>query len=629
MPSLLQHNLERLPPKLRARVEAHIASTQGQRYETVSSENGWPIARIPQENGLYHTNSLLDPWSEASRWADSVHYDHTRVSILYGCSFGYPLLEYIKRKKPYTTALIFEQDLCLFYTMLCELDLAPLLEAPDCRLLVGGVEQLQEQLEDALTGELILHSSRLDCHFTPLAHRNQKEAYLQLHEWWMDILNLAVSSVGNSVHDTLIGLLNTIDNAEAIIRSPRLSAMRGAFRGVPAFIIANGPSLDRNMEQLRGAVGRSLMLTAESALRPCLARGIVPDAICVTERSPDVYHFHFAAEPLPEQVALVGLTLLDPRIPSSMPGPWIPVFRRLETSTHWVQRAIMESGEALKGGSSSAHLAFEFALWAGADPIIFVGQDLAFGPELATHSTQSIYAKAQLAGHVQALRSQQLYEVPGLNGQPVQTTRLWLEFKSWFEQHISLNPDRQYIDATEGGAVIQGTVPMTLQEAVQRYCTNKLDQRLTALALAAAPTEEALWLPQRKKRLLQQCADIQAQLLTAAALAEEDVGNCLIIEQACRLHERYPHALMPSFVEQLIQEQGIAYTRYAAPEISTYMQPLLLAYHTRIDNLGEITSLAQMREMNGIQMEMFQAISEMCRALSDLLGLAGQRLDRN
>lgn len=624
--SLLRHNMERLPAKLRELVESHISNTQGQRYETIPTQSGWPVARITEENGHFHTNSLLDPWSEASRWADSVPYDHTRISIIYGCGFGYPLLEYWKRRKPYTTVLIFEQDLCLFYTMLCELDLVPLLETAACRFLVGGIDELQTQLDDIITGELVLHSSRLDCHFTPLAHRNRKATYLHLHQWWMGIMQLMVSSVGNSVHDTLIGLLNTLDNVEAIIRSPRLRALRGAFQGVPAFIVANGPSLDRNIEQLRAAAGHSLILTAESALRPCLARGIVPDAICVTERSPDVYQYHFSAEPLPDEVALIGLTLLDPRIPATVTGPWIPVFRRLETSTHWVQRAILESGEALKGGSSSAHLAFEFALWSGADPIILVGQDLAFGSDLATHSTQSIYAEERLAQQVQALRDQPLYEVPGVHGHPVQTTRLWLEFKSWFEQQIALYPGRRFIDATEGGAMIEGTELMTLQEAVQQYCTVQLEQRLSALGRAAAPAEETLWLPERMARLLQQCALLQKQLLAAAELADEDRKSCLMIGQACQLQAAHPETTLPLFVEQLIRVLSDAYVRYTAPEISTYMQPLLLAYQTRINSLGEISSLALLRDMNRIQQEMFEAIRDTCRVLSEMLGLARDRI---
>ncbi|MCK9907423.1 DUF115 domain-containing protein, partial [Frankia sp. Cpl3] len=72
--------------------------------------------------------------------------------------------------------------------------------------------------------------------------------------------------------------------------------------------------------------------------------------------------------------------MIDPRIQREFPGPWVPVFRRYETTSQWINEAISD-GCGLHGGGSSAHLAFEFALWVGANPIIFVGQDLAFGPD--------------------------------------------------------------------------------------------------------------------------------------------------------------------------------------------------------------------------------------------------------
>ncbi len=81
-----------------------------------------------------------------------------------------------------------------------------------------------------------MQSSRLTAHFTWLAHRNEKEKYLGLHEWFLNTLELMIGSIGNSIHDTLAGLYNTMENAEAIVQSPRLASLRGAFKGKPALL---------------------------------------------------------------------------------------------------------------------------------------------------------------------------------------------------------------------------------------------------------------------------------------------------------------------------------------------------------------------------------------------------------
>ena len=48
-------------------------------------------------------------------------------------------------------------------------------------------------------------------------------------------------------------------------------------------------------------------------------------------------------------------------------------------------------------------------------------------------------------------------------------------FKACFENLASVYSDIQIIDATEGGALIENTIVMTLQEAIDRYCTTEYD----------------------------------------------------------------------------------------------------------------------------------------------------------
>ncbi|MBJ6359983.1 motility associated factor glycosyltransferase family protein [Paenibacillus sp. GCM10012307] len=625
---VLQQNLDYVQDELRALLEPYVSGESGDPLEVAHAENGSPVARLATEGGIIHSNSLIHPEAEASRWAESVQYSDTRISLVYGSGFGYPLLEYVKRKKPYTQTLFIERDIRLFYTMLCHVDIRPLLEDGSCRFLVGSIPQIQSQLQYVMTGDFLLQSSKLTAHFTWLAHRNEKEPYLELHQWFMNTLELMIASIGNSIHDTLAGLYNTMENAEAIIKAPRLASLRGAFKGKPAIIVSNGPSLDHNIDHLRQAAGKALIITAESALRPCLERGILPDAMSVTERSPDVYHYHFANQKLPPSLALIGLTVIDPRIPTSTEGPWVPVFRRLENSARWIQHAIMESGEALKGGSSSAHLAFEFALWTGADPIIFIGQDLAFGPDKATHSRQSVYSEDRLLGQVQALQNQPAYEVPGANGGMVRTTKLWHEFKSWFEQQISLHPATRFIDATEGGAYIRGTELMTLQEAAASFCVEPLETSLHDYLLGCTPSAsgEELWLDDRLQELRLRCEALRRKFLLLTERAEEDLRSCRLIDKACSLHQSYPNTEIPAYIEALIRAQSDVYHNYTDPDVSTYMQPLLFAYQKKINDLGEIDSMELLRQMNSLRSSMLQAITESCSLIARQLRQAGNRV---
>jgi len=73
----------------------------------------------------------------------------------------------------------------------------------------------------------------------------------------------------------------TVTLLNAIARWPSVAALGDRFAGVPMVIVAPGPSLARNIDQLRGLHGRAIITAFSHSLRPVLAAGVVPDLICL------------------------------------------------------------------------------------------------------------------------------------------------------------------------------------------------------------------------------------------------------------------------------------------------------------------------------------------------------------
>lgn len=66
--------------------------------------------------------------------------------------------------------------------------------------------------------------------------------------------------------------------------------------------------------------------------------------------------------------------------------------------------------------------------------------------------------------------------VKDIYGNDIQTTRQLFSFLTWFENEIKLyNGKIEFIDATEGGAKIEGTQVMALSEAIKKYCYKEID----------------------------------------------------------------------------------------------------------------------------------------------------------
>ncbi len=80
-------------------------------------------------------------------------------------------------------------------------------------------------------------------------------------------------------------LLNTLKNLPAIASEGDVDALKGAFTDVPAIVVGAGPSLDRNLDLLRRASSRSIIIAVDTALRPLLTAGIVPHVVVAVDPS--------------------------------------------------------------------------------------------------------------------------------------------------------------------------------------------------------------------------------------------------------------------------------------------------------------------------------------------------------
>jgi hypothetical protein len=158
----------------------------------------------------------------------------------------------------------------------------------------------------------------------------------------------------------------------------------------------------------------------------------------------------------------------------------------------------------LPAGATVAHLAFYLAVFMGCDPIIFVGQDLAFTghvfytpgveihrswrSEINRFNTMEQKEWDRIARNRPILR-----KVAGHDGRPLYTDELLCTYLEQFEKDVAALP-RRIINATEGGAHIRGTTAMTLREAVATHCPMQIDPpRFAYLDSVEWRNESRLW----------------------------------------------------------------------------------------------------------------------------------------
>jgi hypothetical protein len=140
--------------------------------------------------------------------------------------------------------------------------------------------------------------------------------------------------------------------------------------------------------------------------------------------------------------------------------------------------------ERLPAGATVAHLAYYLAEYIGADPIIFLGQDLGFSDGLCyTPGTSyedvwrpelSRFCSLEMKQWEQIVRDRPiLRRIPDHRGNAMYTEERLFSYLQQFERDFSRST-RRIIDATEGGALKRGATVMTFADAIAQFCNEPL-----------------------------------------------------------------------------------------------------------------------------------------------------------
>ena len=113
--------------------------------------------------------------------------------------------------------------------------------------------------------------------------------------------------------------------------------------------------------------------------------------------------------------------------------------------------------DLLPTGGSVATSAYKVARLLGSNPIVMIGQDLAYSN--GQKRTEGYAFDA--AVRINKMSEKPTFSIDGYGGKgKVETDGALLLFKTWFENEFSLAPDVTIFNCTEGGADIKGSAPV-------------------------------------------------------------------------------------------------------------------------------------------------------------------------
>ncbi|URA09441.1 motility associated factor glycosyltransferase family protein [Thermospira aquatica] len=267
---------------------------------------------------------------------------------------------------------------------------------------------------------------------------------------------------------------NVLKNSVFYPVLPGVKELFGSGKGYPAVIIGAGPSLVKNASLLKEAKKRHWILIATDTVLSYLDRvGIEADFVVSVDPQDKNALYLLAAKQRPFLILDSGASFLTlvhyPLDRVFLYDTVLPVYRVF--SHLWG-----EKGELQCGGSVST-TAFDFAVQLGCEPLVFVGQDLAYSWR-QTHTPHNILEDKLLAS-VDRYHTYEGYnassqtfsdriEVRGWDRQStVLTDRKFLTFKDWFVRRCR-EVAKEVMNATEGGMFIEGMKHLPLKEVLEQ-----------------------------------------------------------------------------------------------------------------------------------------------------------------
>ncbi|MEI6704423.1 MAG: 6-hydroxymethylpterin diphosphokinase MptE-like protein, partial [Deltaproteobacteria bacterium] len=233
------------------------------------------------------------------------------------------------------------------------------------------------------------------------------------------------------------------------------------FRGKPAIMVAAGPSLEDEFENLRRIKeeGSAYIFTVGSAIKALVSQGIEPHAAITMDPGEwDQYLFSEIIEKKISTIPLIYGTSVGFETVKTYPGPQIFMTMDKDTVTPFFLRNEDNTPIGMVNDAPTiAITSIQLLSLLGFEPIVLVGQNLGFRNNQNYAKGIAYDDPTQKRDHMATARElANIQTTVDVYGKEMQTNKMYNLFRKTMEFIISKFPGTSFINTTRGGARING-----------------------------------------------------------------------------------------------------------------------------------------------------------------------------
>lgn len=425
------------------------------------AKNGESIVVFRQEGTDIYLNSKYNPTIEAEKYmAEVKDMQEKAILTLFGLANGSFAREALCITNEEVDIIIYEPCVDIFMQVIHSIDISDLLSDDRIMLVVEGINS---QYYDVVLGDnLCSYNKNSSKHIALPKYVNlfpdSYAVYSEKTQGAYDRLAMRTNtflSVGKDICENNIMNLRYVPGCRSgedyINHFPK---------DMPAIVVSAGPSLEKNIQLLKEAKGKALIMVVDTAISHVLSIGVEPDMVITVDFAKYLHYFE------DERLKNVGFVvepdshyrILDKVKPNNVIfcGTDVALWTKL-------MRSQGSDLQFLDVGGSVATAAIATVIKWGFKKVILIGQDLAFSGG-SKHIGEEVQEYDFSTG--------EYVYVKGIDGNKLVTYANFMPYLRWIEKIAYLNKDVEIIDATEGGAYKEHTTIMSFREAIDIYCTN-------------------------------------------------------------------------------------------------------------------------------------------------------------
>lgn len=415
-----------------------------------------------------HIHSTVNPTAEGHNFAQEYYRIEYNSYIVLGIGLGYHVKELLNMYAP--QIIVAESDINMLMLALMNMEFE---ELEDDRLQIIYDKDYTE-LATYITGErdekIVIYAPELKnamkineqqlSILSDIKSENDisdilKEELLKKKRIYEKIKQVFIreSSVRNNEKRMNLNFKYNIANCTHYV-----DEIEDRFKGKKVIIVAAGPSLDKNVEQLKTIDRKTdeyVILAVGTVYKKLLNMGIKPDYVIIIEANENIISQISGVED--KEVPLLILSTAYRELARKYQGKKYLIDQY--EYDHAEDHAQKYGYKLYSTGGSVTTTATSVAITLGARTIIFIGFDLSY-PDGISHADGTLGKKK--------LDTTGFVGVESIDGTIVYATNVFIIYRNWIENEIKKHHDIEFIDATEGGAKIAGTKIMSLENALKK-----------------------------------------------------------------------------------------------------------------------------------------------------------------